>query len=157
MAVLFSLPYRFLSMLNPDPLCCACLLQLFVMALWIFLDVLFYVYDCFCLFVCTCTSALRVFKARRRHWIHWNWSHRWLWAILVLLGTKPGYLARSVSALHHWVIFPAPCWPPSGYTSFLWRLWQITKIWVSPKKRNSFSHSYRGQNREDLDFADQPA
>lgn len=39
-------------------------------------------------------------------WILWNWSYRWLLATMWMLEVNPGLL-RVVSALSHWVIYPA--------------------------------------------------
>jgi hypothetical protein len=44
---------------------------------------------------------------RRRHWIPWNWSCRWLWATMCVLGTEPdplqeqGVFLTSKPSIHH--------------------------------------------------------
>jgi hypothetical protein len=38
--------------------------------------------------------------------IPWNWSYRWLWATMWVLGIEPGSYWREACALSHWAIPP---------------------------------------------------
>lgn len=72
---------------------------------WNFLLIydLFYVYEMFCLCVCSCNTCVSA-EIRREGRIPWNWSYAWLWATKCVLGTKIGFSARVALALDSWVI-----------------------------------------------------
>ena len=65
-----------------------------------------------------CMSGLPVYRyvhylcvpvgGRREHWIPWNWSYRWVWAVVWVLGTESGPSARAESTHDSWAISPAP-------------------------------------------------
>jgi hypothetical protein len=38
----------------------------------------------------------------------WNWSYRWLWGAMWLLGIEPRFSGRAASVLNCWAISPAP-------------------------------------------------
>lgn len=53
----------------------------------------------FCLHVCLCTPVCLVpGEAGRRHWIPWNWSYKWLFAMMWVLGTKSRFSGRTANA-----------------------------------------------------------
>lgn len=48
--------------------------------------------------------------ARRGCQISWGWSFCPLWAVILVLGIKPGSSARETNALNHRANFSAPCY-----------------------------------------------
>jgi hypothetical protein len=66
--------------------------------------------------LCVCLVPTEV---RRQHQIPWNWSHRWWWPIMYVLGTEPGSSAKVASVLTtepplcSWEIFIPPSIVPS--------------------------------------------
>lgn len=48
-----------------------------------------------------CMSVDRVtavfHETRRRHWIPWSWSYRWMWAVTWVLGIETRFFARTAS------------------------------------------------------------
>lgn len=49
---------------------------------------LFYLYQCFvCMYVHVPHTCLVLTQVRRRHWLPWNWSNRWLWTTMWALET----------------------------------------------------------------------
>lgn len=59
-------------------------------------------YGCFaCMRFCAPHVCLVSSRGSRGSKILWNWSHRWVWSTVWVLGNKP----RS---LNHWVTSPAP-------------------------------------------------
>jgi hypothetical protein len=66
----------------------------------------FMCYECLaCMYVhCVHVSCL----GRPECWIPWNWRYRQSYGASWVLGTKPGPVPRTLSALNHWAIFPAP-------------------------------------------------
>lgn len=84
-----------------------CSFCLMLLPLWFFLRFLLCIWI-FCLRVCRCTICVSgAVEARRGHQIPENWSFRWLWAWVYVVGIKPGTSGRTVSALGHWAISPA--------------------------------------------------
>jgi hypothetical protein len=64
-----------------------------------------YVYECLaCMYICILWIFLVPEAARKGLW---NWTSRWLWATVWVLGTKPGSSGRAASALNFWAISPA--------------------------------------------------
>jgi hypothetical protein len=43
-----------------------------------------------------------------KHWIPWSWSYKCLWAIMWVLGTEQRSSGRTINAVNHWAISPAP-------------------------------------------------
>lgn len=55
--------------------------------------------------ICLLMHMLNVhLNTRRRHWIPWDHSYRWLWATLWMLGFELPTSGRTTSAFNHWVI-----------------------------------------------------
>jgi hypothetical protein len=44
----------------------------------------------------------------RRQQIHWNWSYKWLWPVMSLLGIKFESSGSATNVFHSWTITPAP-------------------------------------------------
>ena len=59
----------------------------------------------FCLCACQCTTCVP--GARRGRHSSWNWSYRWLWATMWLLGVKPRSSGMAMDVLNFRVILPA--------------------------------------------------
>lgn len=38
-------------------------------------------------------------EARKGYWMTWNWSCRWFYVTMLVLGTKPRFLARTERVL----------------------------------------------------------
>lgn len=51
-----------------------------------------------------CALCVQCPETRKGHRIPWNWSHRWLWATILVLGPAPMFSTRAESALHNWTI-----------------------------------------------------
>lgn len=51
------------------------------------------------LHVCLCTICS--VHRKRKSWIPWGWSYRWLWAVMQVLGTEPEFSGRAVSPFNH--------------------------------------------------------
>jgi hypothetical protein len=70
---------------------------------------LLYVYIYFTyMYVCALCACLVPLKARKGHWISWNWSYRWLRAAMWVLGIELWSPEWVASALNPWAISVAP-------------------------------------------------
>jgi hypothetical protein len=60
------------------------------------------------LFACTYAQYVSAVpkEARRRYWIPWKWSYRWLWAPVWMLGPKLRSSASAFGTLNLWAIPP---------------------------------------------------
>ena len=71
----------------------------------------FLLHVCACLFACMCiwapSTCLVPTEAKRVRKIPWNWSYRWLWATMRVLGTEPRSSGKEARAFNGWVISPA--------------------------------------------------
>jgi len=81
--------------------CCCCCYCCYV--LFLFCVCVFYL----CVSLCT-TCMSSVFGSRKRVFGPWNWSYRWLWISMWVLGTEPGSSGGTASVLIHWAISSAP-------------------------------------------------
>lgn len=55
-----------------------------------------------------CMSVCAVpMEDKKGCWVLWNWSYRWLWAAMCVLGTKLRPPGKIASALNYWAISPA--------------------------------------------------
>lgn len=56
------------------------------------------------IYVYALCAFLETSGARRRHWNHWNWIYKWLWASMWLLGIKTRSFGRALN--HQTLISP---------------------------------------------------
>ena len=52
-----------------------------------------------CMYICIPLTCLLLSVTRKGCWIPWNWFYGWLWAIISVLGIKPGSSVRTASPL----------------------------------------------------------
>lgn len=94
-------PWRLIFFLKVDSGCFLNFLDLFIILL----------YRCFAyMYVCELCVRLVIVKVRWGCCIPWNWSSRWLWAAIWVLGINPRSSARTVIAFNYWANSPAPSW-----------------------------------------------
>lgn len=112
----------------------------------------FLVYGCFVYRHGYAPWTCSAYRGQKRVLFPWNWSYRWLWAAVWVLGTEPEYTGRTASALNSWafcrssmcselhlfsptISFKAPF----SLTSF-WKLndFTILLMWGRQKKRLNF-------------------
>lgn len=60
-----------------------------------------------CMYICAPCVFLGLAEIRREHQMLWNWSCRWVWAAMWVLGIEPRSTGRAASALKHWATSPA--------------------------------------------------
>jgi hypothetical protein len=107
---------------------------------------LFYVLGCFAwMHACACLGPT---EARGRYWIPWNWSYRWSWASIWVLGTKSGSSGRAAIAPRHRAVFqhPAIFFSCIHVSSFTWTGFRVnfavlfinSNLWPSSSRLNFF-------------------
>lgn len=69
------------------------------------ISVILYIWMFYLLIYLYCVNA--VLEVRRGHQISWNWSYRWLGAIMWATGIKLGSSGRTASAAIHWALSQA--------------------------------------------------
>lgn len=76
-----------------------------------FINILFY-YFMYISILPACVCILPVcflsMEARRRLWVPWDWSYRWLQAILWVLKTEPSSSAKATKTLNLWAKSSGP-------------------------------------------------
>lgn len=72
-----------------------------------------------CLYGCVPYMYLILMEARGGYWNLWNWSKRWLWAAIWLLGIKLGISEREASTLNPQIISSDPKCPYRWVLDFI--------------------------------------
>jgi hypothetical protein len=69
-----------------------------ILYIWVFLP----------MYICLCTMCIQwSWRSEEGAGSPWNWSYRWLWAAMWVLGIKPRTSARVACVLNHWAFSPA--------------------------------------------------
>lgn len=86
-------------------------------------------------------------EARRRHWIPWCWSYRWLWAVTWVLGIEPRFFARIASFLNDWAfspdLIPYYFWTAESGQKHRVEIKEIFLSWFTPKEQSQDPNQIR--------------
>ena len=116
-----------------------CFLDLASVQHWVFKIYLFYVHVC-TMYKCKPHASKNLWRPiRKGHWIPWNWSYRWLWATMWVLGAKPRFFVRAKKCslpakpfLHPSIyFFTGKTWEDGCKEVSIRKLWfwEETKLW----------------------------